>query len=98
MLLLLLSTFLSILPVITIIVLGFIKVPFLKTSVWFALYASGLPFILDYLFIGIIKGEGLHFLVSHWYLTIGYFAVWIELPLIGKSLERISLKIINQDI
>jgi len=89
---------LGIVPVIAIIVLSFLNGTFLKASVWFAFYASLPLFILDYIFAGIIDGEGLHFLVSHWYLTLGYFAVWIELPLIGKSLERLSLKIINQNI
>ncbi len=98
MLVLLLSTFLGIIPIMAIVVLAFLKVPFLKASVWFAFYASVPLFILDYIFVGIMGGEGLHFLVSHWYLTLGYFAVWIELPLIGKSLERLSLKIINQNI
>ena len=98
LLVLLFSSLLGVIPVIAIVVLAFIKVPFFKASVWFAFYGSLPLFILDYIFVGIIKGEGLHFLVSHWYLTLGYFAVWIELPLIGKSLEKLSLKIINQNI
>ena len=98
MLVLLFSTLLGAIPVIAIIVLAFINVPFLKASVWFAFYGSVPLFILDYIFVGIIEGEGQHFLVSHWYLTLGYFAVWVELPLIGKSLEKLSLKIINQNI
>jgi hypothetical protein len=98
MLILLLTTFMGIIPIITIIVLSFIKVPFLRMSVWLAFYASVPLFILDYIFVGIIKGEGLHFLVSHWHLTLGYFLVWFELPLIGKSLEKLSLKIINFNI
>lgn len=98
MLLLLLITFLSIIPILATIVLAFLKVPFLRASVWLAFYASVPLFILDYITVGIIKGEGLHFLVSHWYLTLGYFLVWFELPLLGKSLEKLSLKIIKQEI
>lgn len=98
MLPLLLTTFLGVIPVFTVLALAWIRVPFLRASVWLALYASAPLFILDLVFVGIIKGEGLHFLVSHWYLTLGYAAVWIEIPFIGKSLEKLSLKIINQNI
>ena len=95
-LLLLLITFMGILPVVAIVVLALIDVPYLRASVWFAFYGSVLPFILDYIFVGIIEGEGLHFLVSHWALTAGYIAVWIIFPLIAKTLERLSLKTMNQ--
>ncbi len=98
MILLLFSTFLVVIPIIAVILFVFIKVTFLRASVWLAFYASVPAFILDFIFVGIVNGEGLHFLVSHWYLTLGYFAVWIELPLIGKSLEKLSIKIINQNI
>lgn len=98
MLLLLLITYLCIIPILATFVLSFLKVPFLRASVWFAFYASAPLFLLDYITVGIIKGEGFHFLISHWYLTLGYFLVWIELPLVGKSLEKLSLKIINQEI
>lgn len=97
-LMVLLITFFAIIPFIAIIVLTFIKRPFLRTSVWFAFYSSVLLFILDYIFAGVLKDEGFHFLVSHWYLTVGYFGVWIELPIIGKTLEQLSIKIMNQII
>ncbi len=94
----LLMTFFGVLPFIAVIVLTFIKRPFLQTSVWFAFYSSVPIFIFDYIFVGILQGEGLHFLVSHWYLTLVYFVVWIELPVIGKTLEQLSIKIMNQNI
>ncbi len=97
MFMLVLTTFVCILPLVAIIVLALINVPFLRASIWLAFYGSVIPFILDYIFVGIIKGEGPHFLVSHWYLTLGYFAVWIIFPLIAKSLERLSLKIVEQN-
>jgi hypothetical protein len=97
-LLLLLISFFGVIPLLAVVVLSLIKVTFLKASVWFAFYASLPLFLLDFFFVGIMKGEGFHFLVSHWYLTLGYFAVWIELPLIGKTLEQLSIKIWNQDI
>jgi hypothetical protein len=98
MFLLLLSTFLVVVPIIAVILLAFIKVTFLRASVWLAFYSSVPAFILDFIFVGLVEGEGLHFLASHWYLTLGYFVVWIELPLIGKSLEKLAIKIINQNI
>lgn len=98
MLQLLLITFFSVIPFIVVITLSFIKRPFFSTSVWFAFYASLPVFILDYIFVGIIAGEGLNFLFSHWYLTLGYIAVWIEIPIIGKTLEQLSIKIINQNV
>lgn len=98
MLLLIFTTFFGVLPLLAITVLAFIKVTFLRASIWLAIYGSVLPFILDLIFVGIIKGEGMHFLVSHWYLTLGYFVILIEFPLIGKTLERLAIKIINQNI
>lgn len=95
-LMVLLISFFAIIPFIAVIVLTFIKRPFLRTSLWFAFYSSIPLFLLDYIFVGVLKHEGFHFLVSYWYLTIGYFWVWIELPVIGKTLEQLSIKIMNQ--
>ena len=97
-LIVLLISFFGVIPFIAVVVLTFIKLPFLKASVWFAFYTSLPLFILDYIIVGIVAGEGLGFLVSHWYLTLGYFAVWVELPLIGKTLEQLSIKIMNQNV
>lgn len=94
---LVLCSFFCLLPVIAIVVFALIDVPYLKASVWAAFYGSVPLFILDYIFVGLVGGEGLHFLISHWYLTLGYFVVWIIFPLIAKSLEKLSLKIINQN-
>ena len=95
-LLLLLISFFGVIPPFTIAILGFINVPFFRASIWLAFYASVIPFLLDLVFIGIIKGEGLHFILSYWYLSIGYVIVWMEIPFIGKALEKLGLRIINQ--
>ncbi len=34
--------------------------------------------------------KGLFFLKSHWYITIGYFYVWIDLPLVGLALRKLT--------
>jgi hypothetical protein len=96
-LLLLIMTFVCILPVIAIVVLALIKVPFLRASLWLAFYGSVPLFVIDFIIVGVIGGEGLHFLVSHWGLALGYIAVWIVFPLIAISLEKLSLKIMNQN-
>lgn len=98
MFLLLLITFLSVIPFVAVVVLTFIKVPYLKGSVWLAFYGSLPLLILDYVVLGIIGGHGTSFLISHWHLTVGYVAVWIELPLIGKTLEQLTIKIMNQNV
>lgn len=43
-------------------------------------YASLPLFIYDFVLERLIDGEGLGYLTSHWYLTIAYVYVWIELP------------------
>ena len=58
------------------------------SSLWFAFYAS-VPFIiLDYIYLHAIKGYDFSYLLTHWYLTIFYLIVWIEMPLIGYYLEK----------
>jgi hypothetical protein len=62
---------------------------YVRTSCWFAFYASVPLFIYDFVLEGLIGGEGLGFLVSHWYLTIAYLYVWIVLPVIGRALAEL---------
>lgn len=90
------ATLFGFLPFVCIIVLSFVKLPYMRASIWLAFYGSLIPFMLDLLFVGIIKGEGMHFLISHWILITGYVSVWIIFPLTAKALEKLSLKIINQ--
>jgi hypothetical protein len=61
---------------------------YLVHSIWFAFYAS-VPFmLLDFIYLHIIKGYDFSYLANYWYLTIFYFVVWIEMPLIGLYLQR----------
>lgn len=94
--LLIYATAFGFLPFTCIIVLSFVKLPYMRASIWLAFYGSLIPFILDLFVVGIIKGEGMHFLISHWILTVGYLLVWVIFPLTAKALEKLSLKIINQ--
>ncbi len=65
---------------------------YFKTSLWVAFYCSVELFILDYLVVGLIEGEGIGFLISHWILTIGYVEVWVIMPLIGLALKKFKEK------
>ena len=91
------ATTFGFLPFTCIIVLSFVKLPYMRTSIWLAFYGSLIPFILDLFVVGMIKGEGMHFLISHWILTVGYALVWVIFPLTAKILEKLSLKTINQE-
>lgn len=84
--------FFATIPFITFVTLLFLGGNYVKTSLWFAFYASIPLFILDYIFVGIINHEGLHFLISHWYLSFGYLLVWIIMPIVGLSLEKLKKK------
>lgn len=85
-------TFFSVIPVVCGILLLFLGGNYIKTSLWVAFYASVPLFITDYIIIGLIKGEGITFLFSHWYLSIAYLYVWIELPIIGLALKKLKNK------
>jgi hypothetical protein len=87
-----LVTAFAIVPFIGFFVILFLGGDYFKISIWFALYASVLIFTMDFIVIGLIKGDGISFLMSHWHLTIAYFYVWISLPLIGIALKKICEK------
>ena len=61
-------------------------------SIWFAFYASVLIFVMDFIVVGLIKGHGISFSISHWPQTIAYVYVWIPLPLVGIALKKICGK------
>lgn len=84
--------FFSIFPLICLFLVVFIGGDYFKTSLWAALYISVGPFILDYLVVGLIEGKGLRFLISHWYLTIGYFEALVVIPLVGLALKKLKGK------
>ncbi len=85
-----LVTAFAIVPYVACFTLLFIGKDYIKTSIWFALYASVLIFILDFIMIGLLEGIGIHFVVSYWVLTLGYFYVWISIPLVGFALKKIT--------
>ena len=85
--------FFSIIPFLAFIVIILINNNFIRTGIWFAFYASIPLAILDYIMIGIIKGEGLYIFISHWYPTIAYIYAWIIGPLMGYTLHKLKFKI-----
>jgi hypothetical protein len=82
--------FFSILPLICFLLVVFLGGDYFKTSLWVAFYASVGPFILDCLVVGLIKGKGISFLISHWYLTIGYLEALVVMPLVGFALKKLK--------
>lgn len=82
-------TFFAIIPLIGFFLMAFMNEDFLKIGLWTAFYASIPLFALDFTIEGLIKGEGLYYLISHWYLSIAYIYVWIEFPLLGIALKKL---------
>jgi hypothetical protein len=85
-----LVTFFAVVPLIGLLVLVFMGGDYLRTALWMAFYASVPLFTYDFIIEGVIHGEGFRYLVSHWYLTLGYVLVWIELPLLGLALKSLK--------
>ena len=85
-----LVTAFAVVPYIALFTLLFIGNDYLKTSVWFAFYASVLIFVLDFIVVGLIEGIGIHFVKSHWVQTLGYFYVCVSIPLVGFALNKIT--------
>lgn len=83
-----LITFFGIFPVVGTLLLIFIGHDYFRTAIWLAFYWSVPLFIPDAITVGILKGEGLHFLTSHWYASIAYLYVWIELPIIALAIRK----------
>jgi hypothetical protein len=83
-----LFTVFGFLPVVGALVLIFMGGDYVRTSLWFAFYASVPLFFYDLIVAGLIGGEGFHFIVTHWYLSLGYLYVWIILPLVGWALQK----------
>lgn len=88
--LLCLITFFAVVPFIGFLIILFLGGDYIKTSLWTAFYASAPLFLLDYFIVGIIKNEGFHFLISHWYISIAYLYVWVELPIIGVAIKKLK--------
>ena len=93
-----LLTIFAIAPFISIALMVLIPNKYIKTGIWLAFYAS-FPFaVYDYIICGIIKGEGLNIFISHWYLTLGYFYVWIIGPFTGYILNKFKQQVIKNNI
>jgi len=85
--------FFLLLPLTYIVLRQIWKENYLKNSLWLAFYAS-VPLILyDYIYVVLIKGLGHSYIFSHWYLTIYYFIVWIEIPLVGWVMQKKTGKV-----
>ena len=82
-------------PLITFLALIIIGENYFKTSVWLAFYASVPLAIIDFIVCGIIQKGGFNFFISHWYVTLGYFYVWIICPLVGYLLNRFKKQMQN---
>jgi hypothetical protein len=87
-----LITFFGVVPWIGFLVIIFLGGDYFKTSLWFSFYASVPLFLLDFIVVGLYQGQGFHYLITHWYITIAYFYVWIELPLIGQAIRKLTTK------
>jgi hypothetical protein len=88
LILLSLFTIFGFLPVAGAFVLIFMGGDYIRTSLWFAFYASVPLFIYDFIVVGVIGREGIHFIITHWYISLGYLYVWIILPLVGLALQK----------
>jgi hypothetical protein len=85
--------FFSILPFICVIVNIFLEGDHLKKSLWLAFYASVILFIFDFITVGLIENNGIRFLISHWYLTVGYIEAWVVMPLTGYALKTLEKRL-----
>ena len=74
------------------------KTDYFKDSIWFAFFLS-IPFlILDIVNVGIIRGHGIGYFSTFWFLTIFYFIVWIEVPIIGYLMHKDDHKITKKHL
>ena len=83
-----LITFFAAAPLFAFVIIIYLNRNYVKTGIWLAFYASFLLAIIDFIVCGIIQGGGLYIYISHWYLTLGYFYVWIIGPLMGIILQK----------
>lgn len=64
------------------------KKDYFKDSLWFA-FCLSVPFVIfDLVYVGIIRGHGFGYFRSFWFLTIFYFIVLIEVPVIGYLMHK----------
>lgn len=69
---------------------------YFRDSIWLAFFTS-VPFLIyDSLYLGVAKGFGITYLSEFWYLTIFYFIVWVEFPIIGYLMQKDDPKIVKK--
>jgi len=83
--------FILIFPLAYFVLIRIWKDKFFKSSLWIAFYASVPLMLYDYIYIGIIKGDGYSFVFSHWYLSIFYVIVWIQIPFLGWVVDKYKI-------
>ena len=83
-------------PLISFVAMIIIGRNYFKIGVWLAFYGSVPLAIIDLIVCGIFQKGGFDIYISHWYLTLGYFYVWIICPLIGFLLDRFKKQIQNK--
>ncbi len=88
-----LITFFAAVPLIGFFILLFVGEDYFKNALWLAFYASFPLFLLDFIIVGIIQGKGIHYLFSHWYISIAYIYVWPEAIIIALALKKLKLLI-----
>jgi hypothetical protein len=91
-LLLSLVTCFGIVPFFAFVYIALSRKDYFKISLWLAFYASFPLIIYDLAVSVFIYKKGVSILFSHWYLTAGYFYVWVIIPLAGKVVEILMSK------
>ncbi len=91
-----LITFFAAVPLISFVAMIIIGQNYFKIGVWLAFYGSVPLAIIDLIVCGIFQKGEFDIYISHWYLTLGYFYVWIICPLIGFLLDRFKKQIQNK--
>ena len=59
-----------------------------RNYLWWAFYISVPLFFYDLLYCGLYLGDGLHFLVKYWYITVYYILPWIVFPPMGWWIQK----------
>lgn len=72
------------------------KPDYVKDAFWFALFLS-LPYMLyDLIYLAGIKGQGPAYFKTFWFLTVFYFIVLIEVPLIGYLMKENDPRVLKK--
>ncbi len=90
-------TFFAVGPFLAFVIIILLNRSYIKTGIWLAFYFSVLPAVMDFIVCGVIQGGGAGIFISHWYLTVGYFYVWIIGPLVGITLQKLKSNWIEKE-